>query len=394
MGAPHLPDLSEVEVRFHEMPGRYRSLRQACEANVVSWRWASDDVYDPRPLHFETHGYKKGRLLKQPPRKPDNKFEYGLGADGLIHVARQQVRFDGYPDRLWFYETFYVRGKDEIEVLHFDYHPDKVPIFYGVGTYEDERMRYWRVRAREGIGRDTYTWDGEKVLRVDCEHAPVEKGARSGPLVQVRQYEIRYDASGEIQEILSRQRHPREATEVVYQRRPEDVTFADLLLRMRSAITRAVVDEVRRAGISEQVYALALAWDPGQQESLPPSIGIGLESERAAWLREHGKNARQYLWNPAEYQHLRDIGSQAVENACRRVNQECRLRGSWKEAGRVLNEIASDLGGMDWTGVLQTTEDFVAFAVDLELAELRKNMKASAPPDLFEALRRKGWLLP
>jgi hypothetical protein len=394
MGAPPAPDLPEVEARFQELPSRYRSLRQACEANVVSWRWASDDLYDPRPLHFETHGYKKGRLLKQPPKKPASKIEYGFGADGLIHVARQHIRFDGYPDRLWFYETFYVRGKDEIEVTHFDYHPDKDPIFYGIGRYEDGRMRHWRVRAREGIGRDTYTWEGEKVVRIECEHAPVEKGAGSGPLVQVRQYEICYDAAGDIQEILSHQHHPREVTEVVYRRRPGDVTFADLLRRMRPALTQAVFEEVRRAGISERVYALVLAWDPGQQESLPPSIGIGLESERAAWLQEHGKDAKQYLWNPAEYQNFRDIASEAVEEACRPVNQECRLRDSWKEARRVLNEVARDLGGMDWTGVLATTEDFVAFAVDLELSEFRQNIKASARPEVLEALKRKGWLLP
>jgi hypothetical protein len=119
-----------------------------------------------------------------------------------------------------------------------------------------------------------------------------------------------------------------------------------------------------------------------------------MESERTTWIREHGDEAKWYLWNPAEYQHFLDIQSEDVAEACLPANQECRLRGSWKEAAQCLNQIAGDLGNMNWTGILQTTEDFVCYAVDLELTEFRRNLKASAPPELVKAFGQKGWLLP
>jgi hypothetical protein len=59
-----------------------------------------------------------------------------------------------------------------------------------------------------------------------------------------------------------------------------------------------------------------------------------------------------------------------------------------------LNKIAKDLGSMDWSGTLQTTSDFVAYAIDLELTEFQRNLQASARHELIKQFRQRDWLLP
>ena len=74
------------------------------------------------------------------------------------------------------------------------------------------------------------------------------------------------------------------------------------------------------------------------------------------------------------------------------MNQECKLRDSWAGAAKVLNDIAAELSVRDWKGRLSTTEDFVAYATDLELVDFRRNLKASAPPAIVQRLSKNGWL--
>lgn len=391
------PDVSEVEAGFLQLCDRYRSLKRTCEEQVVTWRWASNDLYDPRPLYFEMHGHKKGRLLKQVPKTPDHKPEYGYDSAGIVHLARKHVRFSGYPDRLWFYETFYLRGGDEIEVAHFNYHPDKEPIFYAKGNYDDEgRLRFWRSRARGGLTREAYIWDEDKILQIEVEYVRAGNDGTLGALLPYTRYEIHYAEDGTMERVLChwcrRPDHPSESTQIVYERRPASVTLEQMVTTLRSILKDAIVDLIRRAWISAPVYSLVLAWGPGQQGSLPPSIGLGLDSERQDWLQTDGKEAKEYLWNPAEYQNFLEIRTESVEQACRALNQECQLKDSWKLANQMLNELARELNAIDWTGILQTTDDFVAYAVDFELTHLRDNLKYSAGPMLVKMFEQRCWL--
>src|SRR5882672_10152506 len=101
--------MPHVEEGFNKLASHYRALKRDCEAKVVAWRWAPNDWYDPRPLRIERQGNRPARLLSTPPKKQADKFEYGLDELGVVHVERQHVRFEGYPERIWFSEMFYVR---------------------------------------------------------------------------------------------------------------------------------------------------------------------------------------------------------------------------------------------------------------------------------------------
>ena len=46
----------------------------------------------------------------------------------------------------------------------------------------------------------------------------------------------------------------------------------------------------------------------------------------------------------------------------------------------------------DWSGELDVTDDFVAFAIDPELDDLEQALSASASHDRVAAWRARGWL--
>jgi hypothetical protein len=391
------PDLSEVQDGFRGLGDRYQALKRDCEARVVSWRWASDHVYEPCPLYFMTRGFKPGRLLKQTPKRIDNKYEYGYDEGGTVQVERQYIDFSSDAERRWFYETFYVRRGPAIEGMGFDYHPDKKARFFHRGDYDERgRLMFWRSWASGGASRDAYTWEGERVVRIDSEYARADNSGAIGPLLPYINYGVEYAADGDLQKIVAhwqrRPDHPRESSNVVYQRLPATQTLDGLLATLLPALKEAIVQRIRAARVSGPVYSLALPWDPGQYDSLPPSIGLGLDGERQSWLEKEGKHARRMIWNPAEYENFLEIPTATFEETLRAVNQELRLKEAWQRAERMLNDLARELGRMDWSGVMQTTDDFVAYAVDLGLTRIRRNLKYSAPPHVFEAFAAKRWL--
>ena len=58
----------------------------------------------------------------------------------------------------------------------------------------------------------------------------------------------------------------------------------------------------------------------------------------------------------------------------------------------MLRAAAAELTRRDWTGVLDVTDDFVAFAVDPGLTDLEEALGASAPGQRIADWRGRGWL--
>jgi hypothetical protein len=48
-----------------------------------------------------------------------------------------------------------------------------------------------------------------------------------------------------------------------------------------------------------------------------------------------------------------------------------------------------ELNRRDWSKVIPVTDDFIVYAVDLEGAHLRANLKAGVPPAKLALLRRR-----
>jgi hypothetical protein len=59
---------------------------------------------------------------------------------------------------------------------------------------------------------------------------------------------------------------------------------------------------------------------------------------------------------------------------------------------KLINQTAADLAGPNWSSAARVTDDFAVFAVDLEGADLQKNMKKSVSPALVKKFRADGLL--
>lgn len=390
--------MHDLDHRFRHLDEEYSFLKQKCEGNVTTWKWATGGLYDPRPFWYERNRWKPGRFLKSTPSRPNGKYEYGYDAAENLLVERQHVS-SNYPDRCWYYETFHVRAGDVVESAHFEYHPDKRPIYLARSTYQGDRLILWESRAQRGSTRERYHWDDRHVNRIEIDYAPIDDADHFFEPTPWQRIEAKHNDIGLLEELVvywfPRPDQPQEIVETVYHRLEETVTFEALLDSAREKLFDSIIQIVSALDLKEPVYCLALTWSPGQFNSLPPLIGLGLERERKQWIAQHGEEAKWYLWSPGEF----SLGSinklednEELSHICELLNQECGLRERWNDASRLLNEVAKLLGEIDWSGKLQTTTDFVSYATECELSDLRQNLKFSVPSSLFDRFKREGWI--
>lgn len=181
----------------------------------------------------------------------------------------------------------------------------------------------------------------------------------------------------------------------LYQPWPKGITVKSVKQTIRDRLLALVPHVVAEAKIPEPIYCVVLAYD-GEGDILPPLIGIGVESEREKWQSEHGKRAKEWVWNPAEFHHFEkshtQLEDEALEEACDLLNSRLAEGGSSAPAIKLLVEVATELNRQFWPEEICRTADFIVYAVDFELGSLRKNLKASVPFDRLELLRSKGFV--
>lgn len=174
---------------------------------------------------------------------------------------------------------------------------------------------------------------------------------------------------------------------------PKGITPKQLKATIRERLLLLIPQVVAATKIEEPIYCVALAYDGEGNDVLPPSMGIGVEPERSKWLRDHGSKARDWLWNPAEFFHYEKphtrLEDQALEEACDLFNTHVAERGSLAPATKLLVEVAAELNKVRWPASVPRTEDFVVYAVDLELGSLRKNMRACLGPERLSDLKAR-----
>ncbi len=173
---------------------------------------------------------------------------------------------------------------------------------------------------------------------------------------------------------------------------PKGVTAKSLKETIQTRLRMLIPEIVAKANINEPIYCVVLAFD-GENDVLPPMIGFGLEPERQRWMEEHQGKAKEWIWNPAEFYHFEKPHTQfdddALEESCSLLNDYLADRDSVLPAIKLLIEIARELNDITWPPTVKRTNDFVVYAVDLELASLRKNLKACIGDKQFTALKEK-----
>jgi len=174
---------------------------------------------------------------------------------------------------------------------------------------------------------------------------------------------------------------------------PNGVTMKSLAMQIRQKLTALVAATVAKARIKERVYCLAINYDCEGNPLLLPELGIGLESERQARLKRGGRDAKRDIWNPLEFSVFANPRTalqgrdKALDRACDLFNRELEHEDSDEPARKLILQVAADLAKMDWSGKVNTTEDFIVYAVDTDGADLKRNLKQSVPPKTLARLK-------
>jgi len=384
--------------RFQSLNEKYHFLKEECEGNVISWKWAESKLDDPRPLWYERNRLKRGTILKFPPTRPNGYYEYGYDSKGKLLVARNHVFSE--PDRYWYYETFNVHTPDTIESAHFHYNPEKEAINLSRSIYQGNQIILWERCTKHGNGRERYYWDKNHVVSIDIELSR----ARNPDFVEPtpwQKVEASYTKFGTLDKVVIHwQKHSeqsKELSEIAYRRLIKSENLKLLLDRAKQKIYDAIMSTLSRLNLSEIVYCIAITWSPGQYQSLPPNLGIGFERDRKNWIAEHGKEAKWYLWNPAEFSfqiiNHTVFGDSELMEICELLNRECGRHNKWNNASKMLAEVAKMLNRTHWRGILHTTDDFVAYSANYELSDWQNYLKHSISKEMFSRFKKDGLLI-
>lgn len=354
----------------------YESRKMNAESHVADWHPYSDEAFDPRPLYFESHRYRRGRRLKSD-IGASAPYLYGVDGEGRIWVEQQATVFRGQR-----YETFWVHGPDgPQEAAGYHHTPDKAPIFLDRFSFANGLLAGYEKQAQHGCQRSAYIYEGNRLVRI--EHAT---GPTLADLKPFQIEDVTFDALGRLEQILCRQLDSdgREiGTEVRFQARPRNLSAKELKLIFLERFVAAVPAAIAALPNIGAVYCLALAYDPGQFTTLPPILCLG--------LKERLGDPSYEPWNPATM-----VQTELTRDRFPELFRASDLldQGPLSEAHlrSLVNEAAARLAEVNWTGVMPVTADFVVYATDLELSHLAGNLRNALGPERFAELRRSGSL--
>jgi len=372
-----LPDPLALKPLLDKLPTPYEPLKKQAESRVTCWEWATGELRSLRPWHQEIHGLGRGKPLAKPPRKQDGCVEFGFDAEGGLAVIRRYCEFKGR-----YAESFFVGHGDEIIEYAFAQSPNMKSKPQSVRRYCFEGGRLVAFAGLSEHGAEGATYDHDEQGRL------VTIRSMSRPPVRKSSYHLRY-SSGSLVAIED------DAHRVAYKRSPPKL--ADLLKGMRQALVRDIPAVVRRFELSEPAFCLALAYDGESCEGmLPPTIVLGLESERQAWEEAKHKKSLCSRWDPQEFGTFDgdrlDLGDDHLLEIAGDIAHHLTAQDSTEPARKLLIDVCRELNKQPWSKLTKVTKDFVVYPIDLEGAHLKANMKAVLPATQLKALQRQGLL--
>ena len=163
-------DVEQIESAFESLASEYPFRKKLAENQVLEWHWATFTWFDLRPLHFERCGIRPGRRLRRAPADRYGRNYYGLDQKGRVVVERDFNEFG-------FYETFYNWNCHSVEVVHFDYGPEKKPINFMMVRYSENRPTSSSTSAIASYQYENYRWNGDLISQVDLHVAERRQGS-------------------------------------------------------------------------------------------------------------------------------------------------------------------------------------------------------------------------
>jgi hypothetical protein len=370
-------NLTQIEQRFETEAAKLVEIRERFRARAVRWAYSETEIWS---------WLERRQLVAEDDMLADSKnARYSCGYDAsnrpilLCHFDSETI-YGPVPrqvplETMWC-EEFIEHQEDTLEVLRFVRGKlDRLSRlrFEGRLLVEDESVI-------QGVYQHTLTHhEGSKKKRQQSinNKGKVFFEIDFGPHGEQSYFRVRRDGS----------------RFQLCQPLPKGITVKSLKDTVRERLLELVPELVSAAAVPGPIYCVALAYDDEGNDALPPIIGIGMESERRRWMAEHGKRAKDFVWNPAEFQHYErsetQLSDDALEEACDYLNSKWAETGS-TAAANFLVETAAALSQADWPASIQRTPDFVVFAVGFEGGGLNRSLKASLGPEKLALLKRQG----
>ena len=394
-----MDDLIESDMRsarraLEDLVERRAELRRECEEAVVEWRWAREgsDLQRPEPLYRERFGLPTPRLLNDPPMAPLDEHQYGYDGDGEIVVAREFVSPADFREELRIQ-----RGQT---VVGYRWSETGAPLEVNIARFAGGRIRSYvtvwpdfREDSLRGSSVERYVYDGDLVSEI--HEATVDAIGDEPPQRTQKLIRASYDPLGHLVELREYGDH---GEKVLYRARGTGPSLSSLQRRVEDRLVETVPKLVRGHAGEEPIYCVVLHYHP--EWPLPPTVGLGLERDRQAWLDtiDDPEMLKLTIWNPAEFSNYRDG---TVMRDLPEIDPELARAiaaipenddDAAERARATLNRAARRLHKLDWPSIAPVTADFVVFAVDYELTHLDENFRHSVPASLRKTLARRSLL--
>jgi hypothetical protein len=235
--------------------------------------------------------------------------------------------------------------------------------------YADGRLVASRTTRREAppTGWQHRRSAGRQTARLELEH--------SGPTY------FEHDADGLLAITTAHGTH--------YRRRPSGaITRAAKLVR--DELPDRIAAWAARNAPAEELYCLAIGYADFYNDPLPPSLGLGTVAELRAWRESHTTQLTELAFNPAEFAchdvEPRELDSPELADAYQALNQHWRSGDGDAAPRRLLTAIARTLAARDWSRLPVSPVGFAIVAVNMELGNFERDIKATIPAKLRRAL--------
>ncbi|SHN38699.1 hypothetical protein [Cryptosporangium aurantiacum] len=364
--------MADLVARFGKLADEYESRKSAATALVERWDWYTWPGLDLRPLFFERDLLKPGRRMETRPPMDQNVMRIGFDAAGRMTVTEG---YSGFLSGRLHYETFVRYDGEAVESAHFD---PMGPVYLHEYRFDGTLMRSAHTVARGGSGRETYAYSSGRISRVEIEH---DRRPRS---VLTAEHDDRGLVS--LVEVVG------QFSTMRYERPPAGFDLDAECQAVADSLVERIPAVAARLAVDGPVDCVALSYYRAAPLSF--EIAAATADERAE-LRSVDP---ELAWSPAEFDANADIDLDEV-GSLRLVRQELALldaedvdAAAGAQVGRrLLCAVAARLNLLDWSRTLTVTDDFVVYAVDLELVDLEANLADCLAPDRLARLRERGW---
>ena len=403
------PDALQLPFEAYDAPERHEELDRECRAQVVEWRWATDDMAfafrRPFPKEWGGHGpewLKAGAKLKP------GMLRHGLDAQGIIHVV-EDPWFDNKraPGRIK--PTYLVYQEDQIEAVRYGWShadPDRVEHLHRRAYDSDQLAReYFLMPGRGGSERQLH-WQDDRLERA-LSIGWTQRRQRDGTWGELRvtsrtEMRFEYDRLGRLARIVERSLSEdgtflRELGErVQYERPKKKESIAGLAGEIEEMLLEQVPETVASARGRGPFYCLLLCYcEEDFPAGWPPPLILGSEAERRR-IVERGEEIGYYLWAPAEMESrttnaVVGLDDTVLNNVCRRHSQLMAGKRSFASGKKLLRAVCKSLNRLDWSEIIEVTPDFVVAPVDTTgEVDPARDIRAVVPRATLQGLRRQG----